>query len=314
MTITQDMLYRQSICKYAIKNGVTKAARQYRTTRQYIYYWARRYNGTVYSLAEKSRKPQSHPNQHTEEELKLIVNLRRRNPKEGLFDFYVRLYRKGYKRTMPGLYKVMRRLELFSKNRQKKPKYVPKHYQEMKTLGERIQIDVKFVPKECYSGEGKLYQYTAIDEKSRQRFLYGYNEHSSYTAADFANRAVAFFNKQGYDVKCIQTDNGCEFTTRFLNKNGSKTMFQVQLDALGIRHKLIKPYTPRHNGKVERSHRKDSNRFYSKHTFYSVDDFNKQLKKYNKEYNDYPTLTFKMLSPNQFAKNFMAKCNTCLTT
>ena len=37
---------------------------------------------------------------------------------------------------------------------------------------------------------------------------------------------------------------------------------------LGIRHKLIRPYTPRHNGKVERSHREDQKRFYSCHSFY----------------------------------------------
>ena len=37
---------------------------------------------------------------------------------------------------------------------------------------------------------------------------------------------------------------------------------------MGIRHKQIRPYTPRHNGKVERSHRKDNEMFYAKKTFY----------------------------------------------
>jgi len=39
------------------------------------------------------------------------------------------------------------------------------------------------------------------------------------------------------------------------------TFFQKTLEELGIRHKLIKVYTPRHNGKVERSHRKDNEYF-----------------------------------------------------
>ena len=38
---------------------------------------------------------------------------------------------------------------------------------------------------------------------------------------------------------------------------------------------VVRP--PRHNGKVERSHREDQKRFYSCHAFYSLDDFAKQL-------------------------------------
>lgn len=49
---------------------------------------------------------------------------------------------------------------------------------------------------------------------------------------------------------------------------------------LGIQHKLIKPSTPRHNGKVERSHRNDQQRFYSYLSFYSYDDLLKQMKAY----------------------------------
>ncbi|WP_243167968.1 integrase core domain-containing protein [Anaerocolumna cellulosilytica] len=47
---------------------------------------------------------------------------------------------------------------------------------------------------------------------------------------------------------------------------------------LGIRHKIICPSTPRHNGKVERSHHKDNEHFYATHCFFSFDDFSKQLK------------------------------------
>ena len=59
-----------------------------------------------------------------------------------------------------------------------------------------------------------------------------------------------------FKVDCVQTDNGCEFTKR-LQKENDLTLFEEKLKELGIIHKLIKPYTPRHNGKVERSHRKD---------------------------------------------------------
>ena len=53
--------------------------------------------------------------------------------------------------------------------------------------------------------------------------------------------------------------------------------FEKTLADLCIRHKLIKPYTPRHNGKMERSRRKDNDSFYASHRFYSFEDFRKQL-------------------------------------
>ncbi len=57
-------------------------------------------------------------------------------------------------------------------------------------------------------------------------------------------------------MECVQTDNGFEFTNRFSNsKRDLTTLFESAAAQLGIRHKLIRPYTPRHNGKVERSHR-----------------------------------------------------------
>lgn len=58
-------------------------------------------------------------------------------------------------------------------------KYEP--YEQMTYPGERVQIDVKVVPRKCIADpELKLYQYIAIDEYTRMRFLYGYEEQSTY--------------------------------------------------------------------------------------------------------------------------------------
>lgn len=56
------MRYRESLIKYALKHGVSKASRVYNTNRQYIYRWKNRYNGDIRSLANQSKKPKSHPN------------------------------------------------------------------------------------------------------------------------------------------------------------------------------------------------------------------------------------------------------------
>ena len=90
-SVTQDMKFRQSLLKYSQKYGVTKAAIKYKTNRQYIYRWLRRYNGTIDSLREKSRRPHHHPNQRTEQELKLIGDMRRRGPNTGLAVFLAKL-------------------------------------------------------------------------------------------------------------------------------------------------------------------------------------------------------------------------------
>ena len=86
-SITQDMRFRLSLIKYADKYGVTRAAVKYKTNRQYIYRWKRRYDGTIESLRNRSRRPRHHPNQHKAEEISLIKNMRRRNPDAGLVIF-----------------------------------------------------------------------------------------------------------------------------------------------------------------------------------------------------------------------------------
>ena len=83
-SIAQDARFRLSAIKHAEKKGVSMTALKYGVSRQSIYRWRKRYDGTLESLMNKSRRPYSHPRQHTPEELKLILDMRRRNPKEGL--------------------------------------------------------------------------------------------------------------------------------------------------------------------------------------------------------------------------------------
>ncbi len=302
--ITQTMRYRQSLIHYAQKHGVTQAAIHYRTNRQYIYRWLKRYDGTLQSLADRSHRPHSHPNQHTEEELKLIRDMRRRNPNTGLVVFWVKLRQRGYTRSVSGLYRVLIKSGQMAE-KLPNPKYIPKPYEEMQYPGQRIQIDVKFVPAACLVGDAsgqKFYQYTAIDEYSRFRILEAFEEHSSYSSAEFIKRVVKAFP---YAIECVQTDNGSEFTNRLnASKSQRPTLFEKTLDELGIRHKLIKPYTPRHNGKVERSHRKDNEEFYASHSFYSFRDFKSQLAKRQYQYNSFPMRPLNWNSPKQTLLGF----------
>ena len=297
------MQFRQSLLKYAEKYGVTKAAIKYNVNRQYIYRWKRRYNGDIQSLANKSHRPHHHPNQHTEAELQKIKNFRRRNPNTGLVVLWVKLRRSGYTRSITGLYRVLRRQGQMAV-KLPNPKYIPKPYEKMRFPGERVQIDVKFVPEACIVGDAageKFYQYTAIDEFSRWRYLEAFQEHSTYSSAQFLEHLI---KAAPFKILCVQTDNGTEFTKRLLPGDNGPSLFETRLEQAGIRHKLIRPYTPRHNGKVERSHRKDNEYFYASHKFYSFEDFKNQLAVRCRNYNRFPLRPLGWLSPIEYLAKY----------
>lgn len=93
--------------------------------------------------------------------------MRRRNPNLGMVELWHRLRQSGYTRRPESLFRVMRKLGLFP---QPKPtsSYKPKPYEQMTHPGERVQIDVKVVPRSCIADPHlRLFQYTAIDEFTR---------------------------------------------------------------------------------------------------------------------------------------------------
>ena len=308
-TLTQTLRRRQAIVEYSLKNGVSRASSRYNVSRPTIYRWRSRYDGTRQSLSDLSHRPHSHPNQHTEAELKLIADMRRRNPNAGLVVFWVKLRQRGYSRSISGLYRVLRRSGQGAK-KLPNPKYVPKKYEDMQYPGQRVQIDVKYVPASCLVGAaaeesketGGYFQYTFIDEYSRFRYLEAFREHSTYSSTVFLRHVVEKFP---YAIECVQTDNGFEFTNTMQPKGKPKlTLFEKELEKLGILHKRIKPFTPRHNGKVERSHRKDNEYFYASHKFYSFDDFQKQLAVWERKYNRFPIRPLGWSSPIQALSSF----------
>ena len=199
----------------------------------------------------------------------------------------------------------------------KKKVYEPKTYQQMKYPGERVQVDVKYVPTKCLTEELKekgerYYQYTAIDEYTRLRILWFAKEHSTYESSRFIEVMVKKFP---FKIEEVQTDNGFEFTNRLswnTSTRNTKTLFETTLEQLGIEHKLIKPYTPKENGRVERSHRKDQERFYYNRVFYSLEDLRNLGADWRKEYNNFPMRPLGWLSPNEFIKRYKSQGESLL--
>ena len=94
--ISEIYRVRQRAIEYAIKHNNSKAAVKYKTSRQQIKRWRDRYDGTVQSLLPKSRRPKSHPNQHTQEEIELVMKKYRKFGYEGLVGRSHRLDSKYY--------------------------------------------------------------------------------------------------------------------------------------------------------------------------------------------------------------------------
>lgn len=68
--ITQKRLFKQSVIKFSFKYFVSMASKKFNVNRRTIYRWIKRYDGTLGSLKDHSRRPHYHPNQHTYEEIK----------------------------------------------------------------------------------------------------------------------------------------------------------------------------------------------------------------------------------------------------
>ena len=301
--ITQNANHRKRMLDYYLKHGATKTAIRYKVSRKTVYKWVGRYDGTMESLKDRSHKPHTSPKANTEAEIRLIRRVLKIVKWKDLIRAYQILMSKGYKRSYGGFKRTAQKLkELKPQKRLVKKK--PKPYRRADYPGQKIQIDVKYVPSSCVTNGGKYYQFTAIDECTRWTYRQMYEEKSSYSAKLFL---LELIKAAPFPIRMVQTDNGTEFTNALLVvKAAHKTLFEQSLDEMDILYKRIRIATPRHNGKVERMHRTDQMRFYDDLKMFSLLDGRKQLAGYQRKSNDYIMTCLGMLSPNQVMKKYEA--------
>ena len=300
--ITSEAHFRQRVLKYSLKYGVTRASDRFGRSRQAIYEWRAKWDGKSWkSLVEKSHRPHHHPAEHTPEEKEMIL---RRYPryKDDMMLLWDSLRKSGYTRSYTSLVRVVRKW--VQPEIQKRTARKNKPYARAEYPGQKVQVDVKFVPSYCVTNGRKYYQYTAIDECTRWTYREMYEEHSTYSSAQFLANLV---KKCPFPIREIQTDNGTEFTNALLQKNcDHKSLFENMLDRYDIIYHRIRVATPRHNGKVERQHRIDEARFYKKMRMYSLEDGRKQLERYNARSNDIPKICLNFRSPNEVLAEYLA--------
>jgi transposase InsO family protein len=304
ISVRQMAQFRLRVIREAERLGsVIDSARLHRVSRQSVHRWIARYDGTLESLMDRSRRPHSHPNQHTKEEIRRVLAVARQNNRLGLVCLWLHLRMKfGYRRTVVALYRLLRREGVIpapTKKRRRKSK----PYEAILVPGERVQIDVKYVPQACLVGgltRKKVYQYTAMDECTRWRYTAAFDELSTYNSVIFVKQLLKRFP---FEIGCIQTDNGCEFTSR-LQGAMHPSAFEAYLAEEGIRHKLIAVATPRHNGKVERSHRTDDERFYQGNKFYNLRYLREQMERHRTLRNNTPMTVLGLKSPTEMLRRY----------
>ena len=164
--------------------GVSFVCRRYHISKSSLMRWNKKFDGTKESLIDKSHRPLSkHPNAHTDEELKWIQDYHRRNPKISVCEAFMvgSVLIKGIPDIQAHCTAFIVVLVILVLQASTKNKRKPQPYDTPSTLGIKWQMDVKYVPAACYSGSipQKFYQYTVIDEASRERFIYPYMEQSN---------------------------------------------------------------------------------------------------------------------------------------
>lgn len=299
--ITSEAHFRQRVVKYSFKNGVTAASIRFRRSRQAIYEWRAKWDGKSWkSLVEKSHRPHHHPNEHTPEEKQMILR-RYSRYKDDMMLLWNSLRKSGYTRSYTSLTRVVRKW--IQPEMKKRTSHQTKPYARAEYPGQKVQIDVKYVPSYCVLNGQKYYQYTAVDECTRWTYREMYDEHSTYSSACFLTNLV---KNCPFPIREIQTDNGAEFTNALsVKKSGHKSLFEDLLCQYGIIYHRIRIATPRHNGKVERQHRIDEARFYKKMRMLNLEDGRKQLEKYNIQSNNIPKICLNFHSPKEVLQDYL---------
>lgn len=299
--LSQIKYFRQRMIKYLEKHTVTETAIHFRVSRKTVYKWKNRYDGTIDSLEDRSHRPHKISKAHSEQELKLIRRLAKKHNWKDLILVYQELTeRYNYNKSYGSLKRVISKMKIQKPKKKTKKKCKP--YKRADYVGQKVQIDVKYVPSYCVVNGQKYYEYIAVDECSRWAYRQMYDEHSTYSSYQFL---ISLIKAAPFPIREVQTDNGGEFTNALKSKNNKETMFEKALKKLEIKYHRIRVATPQHNGKVERQNRQDEERFYSKMKMYSLEDGRKQLAVYQKKSNNYIKTCLNMRSPNQIVEKYL---------
>ena len=250
--------------------SVSKICQLFGMSRKTYYKWRKRYRGQgVEGLSERSTRPNRLARLTPEPLAARAIRVRRRKGYGPLLlAWYLRKHG-GASLSPNGVYGVLKRAGLIKRRRKpgRPPRAAP-----VREPGELVQMDLKEPPRAAQGLRSvKYYQFTAVDKATGLKFARLYDDKSVTSSVDFLTRTVQFFP---FPIRCVQTDNGTEFTYWFMRGVRREHPFGAALRAANIDHRLIPVGCPQANGLVERTHRTDGEEFYKLNR--SFKDFHQQ--------------------------------------
>ena len=252
-------------------------------------------------LEPQSTRPKTSPWETSIRIKERIIEIRKREKQCALKTMWD-LQDEGINVHFNTIHKIIKNEGLTRKYRTRKanPDYVAIPMEK----GQMVEIDVKFVP-DPIDGR-KYYQFTAIDCASRWRYLQAYENIDNVSSISFLKELISV---AGFKIMAVKTDNGSIFTNRYLGYNRSSDplnprlhAFDILCNEMKIPHYLIDPGKPAQNGKVERSHRTDQEKFYDENKFKSFEDLKQKMKIWNKKYNNTKHCGLNGKTPNEMLK------------
>lgn len=252
---------------------VTSIARKFGISRKCFYYWQHRYQASGdEGLMNRSSRPHTSPFRLPRQTEEKILTFRRKRK--------VCHQRIAYEMGLPPstVYKVLRRHQahrLHAKEKRPVLRY------EKDRPGELVHLDIKHLPQ--INKGSKAYQFSAIDDFSREAFGMIFESKSTVAATRFLEEVKRHFP---YAIQAVMTDNDLAFTMRYAYNKKGTTKFSKACKRYGIKHQTIKPRRPETNGKVERFHRTVDDELYDIIRFQGTKERVIALKRYLKRYNE----------------------------
>ncbi len=241
---------REALAKKVLEDGLTLklAAASFNVSAKTAAKWVGRYrdHGRA-GLRDRSSRPQRLRRPTSAELVGQVEALRRERWTGQRIALQTGLSRATVSR-------ILRRLKL-SRMRDLEPKPPVQRY-EHAAAGDLLHLDIKKLGRivrpshrvtgdrrDSVEGAGWEYVHVAIDDHSRIAFSAIYPDETQASAVAFLHAALAYYARFGIHFKAVLTDNGPAYRSR---------AFAAACQALGLKHRFTRPYTPRTNGKAER--------------------------------------------------------------
>jgi transposase InsO family protein len=244
-----EFRYR-AVCEVLGGSPITEVALRYGTTRQSLDAWRRRFTSEgMTGLADRSRRPHTSPTKVSEVEA-LICRLRREHPRWGArrISHELASHDLALVPSRATAHRVLTRNGMVDPQAQKhQRKYkrwqrqAPMHLWQLDIVGGVPLAD----GREC-----KLL--TGVDDHSR--FIVIATVLVTPSAREIGDSFISAMRRYGVPSEVL-TDNGGQFTGRYLKPLPVEVLFEKICRDNGIKQRLTKPRSPTTTGKIERFHK-----------------------------------------------------------